>query len=274
MPTLDQVRGKHAGRAAVVMGSGPSLALLRDRKTLVWQEFKNGTTLLLPDTSEPDRIKKHVTIAINDAILKVPDADYYITADGAMTKYWHWDMLYTARCSVVLQSGPFHRGRLRKAGFDNNRVVLYDRRKNRQDYRMLRKDRALVFGPSSAHCAISFAVILGCSPIFLLGCGCRCGGDGKKYFWEMNGQPGPGGTKTGHPTYWASERARLGARVSVGDYDLAYNAHTGHKDNAAVEGWRGIAEANKDVGIKDASGGLLSTHGVFPYVEIGKVYAL
>ncbi len=273
MPTLDEVRGKHKGRAAVIMGSGPSLALLRDRKTLIWKEYED-VRLLLPDTSEPDRIRKHVTIAINDALLKVPDADYYITADSGMVKYNHWELLRAASGTAVLPTDGFNRGGLHRNGFSDDRIVMYDRRRDRQDYTMRQSDRALVFGPSSAHCAISYAVVLGCSPIFLLGCGCRCGGNGKKYFWEMDGQPGPGGTKDGHATFWLSGQARIGAHVPVGAYDLSYNSRTGHKDGAAVEGWRGIADANKDVAIRDASGGLLSTHGVFPYVEIGKVYAL
>ena len=273
MPVLDGVRGIHEGRAAVVMGSGPSLSLLRDRKTLVWGEFKNGTRLLLPDISEPDRIKKHVTIAINDAVLKVPDADYYVTADPGMTRYNHWDALYTARCLLALPSDGFRRTALRAAGLPDERTVIFDRRADRGNYIMKTSDRQLVFGPSSAHCAINFAVVLGCSPIYLLGCGCRCGGGGKKYFWEMDGQPGPGGTKTGYPTFWLSEHASIGEKVEAGQYDQSYRPSTGSRDSSAVAAWEGIAAANPSVDIRDASGGLLSTHGVFPYVEIGKVYA-
>ena len=127
MPTLGEIRDSCLGYSAVVMGSGPSLCELTDRTRLMDREI-GGIKFRLPDTRQHDRLREHVVIAVNDAILKVPDADYYVTSDGRMVYYNHWEVVRTGNCRVVLPHSSFDRETLDRVGIGYNRGVIYTRK--------------------------------------------------------------------------------------------------------------------------------------------------
>jgi len=273
MPTLGEIRDSCLGLSAVVMGSGPSLRELRDRTRLVDREI-GGIKFRLPDTRQHDRLREHVVIAVNDAILKVPDADYYVTSDGRMVYYNHWEVVREGRCRVVLPHSSFNYDALRRCGITQNRSVIFTRMTPVPVLR-LRHSTTKFVTQSSAMAGLQVAVILGCSPIFLIGCGGRCI-EGKKYFWEFDDQPGPGGTKSGHPTAWLMTEATWKRKHPKGKYDLTFDTNKGGKDTETIQKWGMVSEMNPDLQIINATGGLKGSGfekiAVEDMLNLGTVY--
>lgn len=241
--SLDNVRGRYRGRSAVVMGAGPSLRLV------------------------DQRITRHVTIAVNDAISKVPDSEFYVSDDPSMLRHWHWDVVRSSKCLVTVPEKEWGLDGLARNGVVAGRVVHFPRQLP-TGTRMLPSDGKLIYGPSSAHTAVSLAVVLGCSPVYLVGCDCRCV-EGKKYFWEFPGQNVKGGMKNGFATHVLSEMKRIGKKLKAGYYDPWFKKD-GSPSGDSLTGWRNLRDANPDVKIIDASGpekgGALAE--VFPTVSM------
>jgi hypothetical protein len=264
MPTLADVRGKYSDRCAVVLGAGPSLRHLKDRP--LTQVKVGETTMCIPDVSMPSPIHKHIVIAVNDAILKVPDADFYFTSDPGMCQYNHWDLLCKALKSiVVVNTPPFTREDMKQSfGISGDRVILYEKRRVMHGLGMSVNDHKILYGPGSGHCAANFATILGCKRIYLLGFDSRCE-SGHKYFWQFRDQPHPGGTTTGHASHHLKSLARLGRKPKKSIYE-DFDATTGEPSKPSYNGWLQISQLNKHLDIIDASGGAL--RDVFPSTTI------
>lgn len=268
MPTLDDVRGKYAGRSALIMGAGPSLRHVHDRP-LILRKYR-GRVFKLPDVPRPSPLHRHVVIAVNDAVLKMPDADFYFTSDPGMIQYCHWDLVAGSDITLVLNAPGFGREPLKvQYGIDPERIILYEKRRASAGVVLRQSDHRIIYGPSSAHCAANFAVMLGCRRIYFLGMDCRCE-NGLKYFWQFGNQPGPGGTKSGHPNHHLSALAAKGKKVVKGVYD-DFNAHTGRPSKPTLNGWTRVARENPGLMLLDASGGALT--GIIQTVTLEQMLA-
>lgn len=223
--TFDDVRRKHSGRSAVVMGSGPSL---------------HGVD---------DRIKRHVTIAVNDAVEKIRDPDYFFSTDATMRDSTSWaDYIRPGSFPVVL----YKASGFTEINILETRILWYQRRGRWDERRMSSNDTNLLIGINGAHCAVHFAVILGCSPIYLIGCDCMLK-NGAGHFWELEGKP------SSHLIPYDQRRAWL----KKDDDGRPLDGHL----CAAVAEWKSIHDANLDILIYDASQGRLAT--IFPGVSLG-----
>ena len=268
MPTLEDVRGKYRGRSALVMGAGPSLRHVHDRPLI--QRRHRGGVFKLPDVPRPSPLQRHVVIAVNDAVLKMPDADFYFTSDPGMTQYWHWDLVVDSGSTLVLNTPGFRRESLKlQYDVEPERIILYEKRKASPDVALSEADHRIIYGPSSAHCAVNFAVMLGCKRIYLLGMDCKCV-EGHKYFWQFADQPGPGGTRTGHACHHLKALAYFGRKPSKGTYE-DFDARTGAPSKPTLNGWIRIARVNPGLLLLDASGGALT--GILQTVTLAQMLA-
>ena len=226
---LDDIRGRHDGRACVVLGAGPSLSRV-----------------------DP-RVHRHVTIAVNSAIIKVPDADYFCTTDpGVMdSEYWkdvgHWG------CEFLLgDCGQFHHWRS-SGVIPPERVHIWPKRKPGDVMR--RSDDAIMLGILSGHGAANLAVVMGCNPIYLLGndCGYK---EGKRYWWEHE-HDDRGRHVSGELTRTIAEQKRRGLPVRDNEYELGAHEKGDGVLGGGMVHWGKIARASPHLILLDCSGGRL-----------------
>ena len=251
---VDRLRGAHDGRSALVMGAGPSMCMLKDRTRLVpWSAERR--TFMLPDTSQPDRVHRHVTIAVNDAILKVPDADYYTTGDARMPSMRHWTVvIHRSVCKIVMPSFGLSRVNYYGGGVLPERLYIYRRRETAADWKVSRDSRFFLGELNSMHAGINLAVLMGCSPIYVIGCECRMQSK-RKYFWELPGEPGPGGTPAGYATPWLEAEASRGVHHPVGTYDKVFDRSCGKiLGDPGIAKWIRFAGVNPHLDIRDCCG--------------------
>jgi len=244
--TLDEIRGTCKGRSGVVMGSGPSL-----RHT-------------------DDRIYRHVTIAVNGAILKFPKSDYYLTCDPGMAQMKHWDTMVRSECRALLPSVVFPRAAVQAQwGMGPDRVVLFERR--RKVTNMTAADTSFIFSDSSAHCALNLAVILGCSPIYLVGCDCSME-DNKKYYWEFSGQgPRDGDVELGEPTFERYSFRKRGRPRAPGVYNKgSYDVNASGACKMTANWWIRIAR-DSALDVRSACAGHMRAKRIFPQVSMAEL---
>jgi hypothetical protein len=211
----------------------------------------SGTSLRNAD----DRIYRHVTIAVNDAIAKFPTSSFYFTADPSMVGRRHWEYVQKSECQIGVGVGLFSNDWLcgmtmERDGVDPARV--YECQMGDPQNRDLRMDpsREELLVGSCAQTAAHFAVVLGCNPIYLLGCDCRIV-DGRRYFWQYEDEPFTGGLK--------NENAEVlkAAREEDNDSELS---------RFVVMQWIRMRELAQGVLIYDASAGLLT--GPMPSISM------
>lgn len=225
----------------MVMGSGPSLRLA------------------------DERVYKFVTIAVNGSYIKFPKSQYYLTGDVAMTDHRHWPVLReNKKTMAILPSKTFHRPWMRTHGFEDGRAALYDARPDPHDLTMGLKDRSFICGLSSANIAVNAAVILGCSPIYLIGLDCRCV-EGKKYFWEFPSQP-KDGLRGGGVSHWLKSMEARGKKIKKDWYDDWFKKD-GSASGWTTRGWQEMARANPELVIVNVSGGPLAD--LFRTIAVG-----
>ena len=230
---------KHKDRIGFVLGSGPSLRNLN-----------------------PELLKPHITIAVSDAILKVPFANYYFSNDYSSTLLKSWLMLKNVKCKLIINktAGGFgsyepKTGMRVFEGIDKDRIIYFEVERK---LKMEKEANKLKLASSSSHTAVHFAHILGCNPIVLLGCDCLYV-NGKKHFTDFPNQPAGGFIK---PEYEKLSPDWSG--VKSNDTDGELNAH--HNT------WRKIRRHNSNINIIDASGGLLNMFPRMPLEEVLKQY--
>lgn len=168
----ENLRGIHANRLCIIAGTGPS------------------TRHLTPETAA-----KHLVIAVNAAIIKFPKAQYFFTCDPGSVIRKLWQSVLASSCTVLIgkpdsPEGFGHydcRTGTRYLDGIESRCVHVVRNPDPPALRFDSKDKVLIFGQSSAHCAVHLAYLMGCSPIVLVGCDCGRE-DGKRYFSDFPGQ--------------------------------------------------------------------------------------
>ena len=241
--TLDEIRGTCKGRSGVVMGSAPSLC------------------------NVDDRVYRHVTIAVNGAILKFPGSDYYLTCDPGMIRMKHWELMVKTKCRVVLPSKAFTRAAVwEQWQIGPDRVVLFERR--REVTKLTPADTKFIFSDSSAHCALNLAVILGCSPIYLVGCDCSMM-HGKKYYWEFPGQgQRDGDVELGEPTFERYAMRKRGTPRKPGVYNEgSYDVNASGSCKMTGNWWIRIAQ-DSALDVRSACRGHMEDKRIFPQVSM------
>lgn len=223
---LNDVRGKHAGRSALILASGPSAAVV------------------------DHRVYRHVVIAVNAGFLHAPKADYFFTCDEGIARNKYWPKVRDSKTMVVRYGIPPDGYCV--DGIPNDRFLGYERESTLD---MDPNAEKLIVGKSSAHAAAHFAVVLGCSPIYLIGCDCRYR-DGNMYAWQSMDMP-EGAHESGLPTRYQAEQRRKGIACGPQEYGPAANATSDALLGTFAAEWRKMHEANPDVDIQDASNGAL-----------------
>ena len=214
---------KHKDKMAFILGTGPSLRNIK-----------------------PELLKPHVTIAVNGAILKAPEADYYFSCDNGMVLWKSWLTLKDLKCKLILASnsgfGAFQHVIKDRGIFDGISMLRIDYLPRKKD-NIFDKGDKLIKGSSSVHAAVHFAWVMGCSPIVLIGCECKYVG-GKKHYWDFPNQPDEGLVNLKHN----SHRRPLSKSNPGGTTDGELNHHRNV--------WRLIRKLNpQEINIIDASGG-------------------
>ncbi len=229
MENLNQYIDIHKGKTAFVLGSGPSLRNLN-----------------------PELLKPHIIIAVNEAILKVPFADYFVCCDWGMPLLKAWLIVKESKCQLILHNVDVGFSYLdNKTGvkaLDNispERISYFDFKKD-FDILMDKESGKLLRGSSSVHSAVHFAFLLGCSLIVLLGCDCRYV-EGNYHFHDFPNQPDGGYIK---PEY---EKIKPPYCFDVPKFDNTDAILMGH-----VDCWKKIKKQNPNVDIIDASEGNLN----------------
>jgi len=221
---LESLRGKYAGKVAVILGAGPSL------------RFANDSIL-----------KNRVSIAINDAITKFSRSDFYFTMDPTMLQRRHWKGALESLRPMILKKCPEY-----EALFGNGRMLPPERTclvpwrpdgpNGERSYRVSESDADFIIGGSSAHSAVNFAVVLGCRTVYLVGCDCRAY-EGRRYFWQ-----------------WDTDKEYTGGMADQSP-DVAFGYRDADADKILAEYvtkcWANLRQANPEIDIVDASGGLL-----------------
>ena len=217
--TID--KDKHKGKMAFVLGSGPSLRFLN-----------------------PEILKPHVTIAVNSAIMKASESDYYFTCDFGMTVWHSWLTLQNLKCQIRLFNvdvGFRHLETLTKQdtfeGIDEHRVAYFDMKES-----LDMDSYPLIQGSTSTHAAVHFAHFMGCSPIVLLGCDNKYVDD-KYHYYDFHGQP--------HDDY---------RKDSYRDFKPRINDFNKYLDGHEIVWWE-LSRWNPGINIIDCS---LGTLDMFP----------
>ena len=229
---------KHKGIPAVVLGSGPSL------HTLDWE-----------------LIKSYITIAVNSAILKAPKSKYYFSCDFGMTVWESWTTLKNLKCDLILYNVDvgfryleYLTGEDTFEGIDESRVYYFDMKDS--DLKMDTVE--LIRGSTSTQVAVHFAHLLGCSPIYLIGCDCQYV-DSKYHYYDF---PNERIDKIRKPKYADFKPKNL--IVQEGNSNKYLDGH--------FVCWKKIQEQNPDINIIDTSGGRLDMFPQMNIKEVLKIY--
>ena len=242
---LEELQDKHKGQLCFVVGAGPSL------------HFQD----LQP-------LKKHVVIAVNSGILKVPDCDYFVSDDeGAATWNYYKETARKSKCIKLL-----YEAKLKKhvTHFDPEQVILFQH-KTWYDLKtkkylegggdMTKEAIAPIIGArTSLATALHFAYIMGCDPIVLLGADC-CHRDGKRYFWQYPGEARAFQAGRGS-LHFAADRGRLEGKP-VDSHCVEF-----------IDYWNQFAQANAGRAniIYASEGGILKCFPSMTLDEVLKAY--
>lgn len=242
MTSLSDFHNKHAGQMGFILGAGPSL------------HFQDVAPL-----------KDYPVFAVNSAILKFPQCDYFVTDDGAASE---WNYFQTtaknSRCHKL-----FFKKKLEDVVgiFDPDKVVWYDHveghnpdfdSKNLSGYEMTRDPSLPICAArTSAGSAVHLAYIMGCDPIVLLGCD-ACYKNGKRYFWQFPGERHAVKVINPKPVYCRADRGSINGK-GVDQHCCDFNEY-----------WRRLAKANvgKANIIYASEGGLIDS---FPSASLAEV---
>ena len=142
-----------------------------------------------------------------------------------------------------------------------SRSVLVPWKKDRlpgpRTYTVSRDDNEFIIGGSTAHSAVNLAVVLGCETIYLVGCDCKLDDEGRRYFWQHDGQQQYiGGMIYQEPGFLFSHRET--------EQDVVLVSYVG-------AGWKQLKDSNPGITIVDASDGAL--RNILLYQSIDELQA-
>ncbi len=232
---LKDFRGKHEGQDFVVTGSGPSL-----------HNMDFGV------------LEGKICIAVNSSILKIRTPDYYLTSDGSACLSSHWKYVKEGNFPVLLGRLGCSEHFYNHGDMSDDRVCFYEKEKKDPPI-MIEESESIIFGTSSVHCAMHFAVICGAKRIIVLGCDCQYNGD-KNYFYNYEGE---------EKDIWLGEdweskgyyKGQVLGCASGSGTTIARHGDTDGQLSAMLNYWQKIKLANSDTKIEVVGGKLES---VFP----------
>ena len=158
MNTYKQLIGKHEGENAFVFGAGPSL----------WYNMH-----------EPffPHIKEHgIRIAVNSAVMAVPDFDYWISND-ALCRRWNWWRKVKGGKGVRIVRDSWLKYKEELDGF------LFFSPRPTSEGEINPDDEGLAYC-SSVPTSIDLAIQMGCKKIFLFGVD-HNDHKGRNHFWQF-----------------------------------------------------------------------------------------
>ncbi|NJL70123.1 MAG: DUF115 domain-containing protein [Candidatus Competibacteraceae bacterium] len=235
-------KDKYAGRIGFVAGAGPSLRMVNDG-----QLNKYGPT-----------------IAVNSAISKLTQADFFL-ADDIGVKHWNYyqHILPTTDAVSFLDAdklvGEAHHLNQEKVVWFN-RKWWFDPKNNVKNPVGLdfTKDEPIIGSRTAAGSAVHLLYIMGCDPIVLIGCDC-CYKENKRYYWQFKGEQSCY-RLNGEKVFCHANRGELRG-MKVDSHSVQF-----------LEYWQAVAKSAKrsNVRIIDASEGLLDC---FENKKLGEVLA-
>ncbi len=231
---LNHLRGKHTGTPAVIVGSGPSTRHIAGR------EFKN-----------------RVVFTVNSSAMLFPNADYFLTSDGGSPRTEHWQHMIKGTSHIILAQSM----EKIQDKFGKDRITIFA--KSPGVWELNPNANSLIFGIGSAHCAAHMAVVMGCSPIYLIGCECKFENKFRRW-WQFPGFP----KDDVHIFDHLSEEHQRKTMPSPEGGE--YPGNNGVTDNylcATYQGWVKIRKSSPLVKMYDASAGML-TSVVFPPINL------
>ena len=157
MNSYTQLINKHKGETAFIFGAGPSL----------WKDMQHSFFKEIPDHG--------ITIAVNSAVMAVPNFDYWVSND-VLCRKWSWweDVLRAKGIKVVRSSWEKYNAELKD-------FLFYEPRSTPEGI-IDPSDVGLSYC-SSVPSSIDLAIQMGCKKIFLLGVDHSCQ-SGKHHFWQ------------------------------------------------------------------------------------------
>ena len=237
---LKELENKHIGKIGFVVGAGPSL-----------------------HDVDFSLLKDHVTIAVNSAILKSDQFDYFVSDDQAVRNWQYFDDLKYMPCICLLFHDKLkcHSGHIsnrRKAFFDHKCWYSPSEQKHYPEGLILTKDakKPIIGARTSSGTALHLAYIMGCDPIVLLGSDC-CFKRGRRYFWQFKGEKKARKINGGIPSFPMTKARVKGECVDKNSLDF-------------LDYWEALAEQTKkqNINIINSSDGILD---VFPRISLNKV---
>lgn len=161
--TLDDLRGKHHGRPAFVLGSGPSLRFFDDERAA----------------------KIGIIFTTNSAILKATCPNYHVICDPACAYLRSMvDLAPNGKTVVLCREGTL--GDAKNAlEHSTSQLKVKDLVSFKCDgpVPLTRDSKLVTQWTTTPISAVHLAIIAGCNPIVLSGCDCHWEG-GRKYFYN------------------------------------------------------------------------------------------
>jgi hypothetical protein len=153
-----------------------------------------------------------------------------------------------------------------RTGIAKPRVIYYRKRPNRNDRKIQPSDKQPLWGWDSRQVCAHIAVIMGCSPVYLVGCEYEYR-NACKYAWQADPTiQFPGKREVVH---WVEGERRAGRNTPKGCYGPQCTGKTDYYLEASLCEWNQIHRANPKLAVIDLSGGQLK--GVFEQRELKEV---
>lgn len=223
-------RGIHAGRPAFLIGTGPSAGRV-----------------------DPERLRPFVTMIMNEAVVKFTRPTYFFSCDEMAWERGFISLLlsYGYPVDIIYANNDGCGKRLPK-----DLPNLYRILRKPNDNKMMADDHRLIWGACSAHPAAHLLYIMGCQPIYLLGCDCQREG---------------GAFSFAHVPPYVDKLPKKTLDAFGGD-PLKASKQLGEFKNLGLylTGWQQVARHNPHVEIIDCSAGALTC---FKKADINEVLA-
>ena len=239
MISVEDLIDKHKGSVGFVLGAGPSLHYV-----------------------QPETLAPYVTIAVNSALSKFQNCDYFLSDDVAV-KNWNYFKRILPSCPGI---SLLYEAKLKDQykHLDPDRVCLFKHKcwyepstkKYHEDGLVMTKGEPIIGARTAAGSAVHFAYLMGCDPIILLGCDC-CYEGKKRYYWQFEDEV-PCFRLDNEKVFSFPDQGQKNGKF--------YDFHS--RDFMAY--WKALAEQAKkqDISIISASGGLLDA---FPQMTLDEV---
>lgn len=175
---LKQFKNIHKNKNIFIAGAGPHLRMI-----------------------DTDILKDEIVIAVNGAIAKFNNCQYYVTEDHTISEWdYYYEHILTSSCYKFFNKNKFNKEKMDNKAYEAlslmDNIVYFDQliwededKKIHPENVGLHSDpnKPLTASRTSTASAIHIAHIMGAKTIILLGCDCQ-NVDGKNHYWEFEGE--------------------------------------------------------------------------------------